>query len=286
MPAAGARRAPGAAGFTLTELAVVLAIVALLLGGMMLTLSAQVEQRNFEENRRRLDQARELLLAFAIVKGRLPCPARYTSAASHSQGFESFCAAAPPATCAGAETTAEQTHGNCSNYWDGYLPAASIGWQQVDSSGFAIDVWGNRIRYAVARQLLNPSCTTAPPADTRLFTSASNLRTYGVSCRPDDLIVCRSSGGINWPAAPCGGQANQIMTQSLVAALVLSTGKNGSAGAAGNDEAANLNGNADPVFVWHEPTPSTAANGEFDDQMLWITAGELYGRMVAAGVLP
>ena len=29
-----------------------------------------------------------------------------------------------------------------------------------------------------------------------------------------------------------------------------------------------------------------AKNGEFDDLMVWIPAGQLYGRMIAAGVLP
>ena len=53
-------------GFSLVELAVVMAIVAFLLGSLMYTLSAQVEQRNFEDTRRRLEQARELLLSFAL----------------------------------------------------------------------------------------------------------------------------------------------------------------------------------------------------------------------------
>jgi prepilin-type N-terminal cleavage/methylation domain-containing protein len=269
-----------AEGFSLVELAVVMAIVAFLLGSLMYTLSAQTEQRSFEDTRRRLDQARELLLAFSIVKGRLPCPARYTSTASNSQGLESFCSAASPATCAGSETTTEQTHGNCSNYVDGYLPAASLGWQQTDSSGFAIDTWGNRIRYAVAK--LNTNCSTSPPANTILFTSASNLKTYGISCQPNDLLVCKSATGIT--SSDCGGAANQIMTQSLLVAVVYSTGKNGATGGTGLDEAANLNG--DRVFVWHTPAPSTATNGEFDDQFTWVTVGELYGRLIAAGVLP
>lgn len=278
------RRAIPAAsrGFTLVELAVVLAIVGLLLGSLMYTLSAQTEQRNFEETRRRLDQARESLLAFAIVNGRLPCPARYVDAASNSRGLESFCAAAPPGTCSGAETTSVQSHGNCSNYYDGYLPAASLGAVQTDASGFALDVWGNRLRYAVAR--LSTNCATSPPANTRLFTSTTNLKTYGVSCQPNDLIVCRSASGIT--STDCGGAANQIMSSSLVVGVVFSPGKNGSTtpGGGGIDEAANLNG--DRVFVFHPPAPGGAANGEFDDQFTWLSIGELYGKLVSAGVLP
>src|ERR1700757_1864892 len=67
-------------GFTLVELAVVLTIVGFLLASLMYTLSAQTAQRNFDDTRRRLEQARELVLSFAIVNGRLPCPARSMSA--------------------------------------------------------------------------------------------------------------------------------------------------------------------------------------------------------------
>ena len=49
-------------------------------------------------------------------------------------------------------------------------------------------------------------------------------------------------------------------------------------------EARNLDANA--LFVSRAPDPPSAAGGEFDDQMVWIPVGLLYGRMVAAGVLP
>jgi len=272
-----------ARGFTLVEMAVVFTIASFLLASALYVLSAQVDQRNFQDTQRRLDQARELLLSFSIVNGRLPCPARYVSAASNSQGLESFCAAAAPATCSGSETTTVQTHGNCSNY-DGYLPAASLGTQQTDANGFATDTWGNRIRYTVAKAITN--CSTSPPANTILFTnsfSPSNLKTYGITCQPSDLVVCKSGTGVT--ATSCGGVANQIMTQNLVVAIAYATGKNGSTtGGTGTDEAKNLDGNV--TYVYHTPTPSTAANGEFDDQFTWISVGELYARMIAGGVLP
>ena len=81
-------------GFTLTELAIVTMIVSLLLASLMYTLAAQTEQRNMDDTRRRLEQARDLVLAFALANGRLPCPARYVSSASNSSGLESFCTAA------------------------------------------------------------------------------------------------------------------------------------------------------------------------------------------------
>ena len=272
------------AGFTLVELSVVLAIVALLLSSLLYTLSAQTEQRNFEDTRRRMEVAREAMLSFAIVKGRLPCPARFTSTASHTQGLESFCTT-QTSPCTGAETTTEQTHGYCFSAYDGYIPAASLGLTSVDTQGFALDAWGNRLRYAVTRLNDTSTCATTPPANTTpLYTSKANLRTYGISCQPNDLIVCRTATGIQ--STDCADAAARIMTPSTVVAIVFSTGKNGATTASGTgiDEAANLNG--DRVFVWHTPSPSDAANGEFDDQMLWITAGELYGKLVSAGVLP
>jgi len=262
-------------GFSLVELAVVMAIVAFLLGSLMYTLSAQTEQRSFEDTRRRLDQARELVLAFAVVNGRLPCPAR--SAATAAPVTVAGDEVVTPATGCVGDSTTDYYGGTAGGITYGLLPARTIGYQQVDSSGFAVDAWGNRIRYAVAN-LTTPSATCPTPH----FVNATNLKTNGISCQPNDLLICKSATGIT--TTTCGGATNQIMSQSLVVAIIFSTGKNGATGGTGADEAANLNGNR--VFVWHTPTPSSAANGEFDDQFTWITVGELYGKLIAAGVLP
>jgi prepilin-type N-terminal cleavage/methylation domain-containing protein len=285
-------------GFTLVELAIAMSIIALLMSSLMYTLSAQSDRRDQEETRRRLEQARELVLAFAVANGRLPCPARYTSAASNSGGLESFCpsaATSSTSSCVGSETTTQPTspeHGTCSNHYDGYLPAASLGAIPVDSSGFAIDAWGNRIRYAVTRKNTNCSGIQTPAHTyTTMFTSKSYLQQYGLSCQPDDLLICKSGAGIT--SSACGGAANQIMSQSLVAAVIFSTGKNqNTTGGTGSEEATNLKTNAalspqiNPVFVYHAPVPSDPTYGEFDDQFTWIVTGDLFGRLVTAGVLP
>lgn len=269
-----------AAGFTLIELAVAMTIVALLLSSLMYTLAAQVDRRDFELTRARLDRARGLVLAFAVANGRLPCPARSSSA-----GAEAW-----------DSTTGKCTSGGVDDYYGGLLssgdtggllPASTIGFREVDSSGFAVDAWQNRIRYAVAKSRATGTCGVTPPAGTIIFTHAGNLKTYGMACQPDDLLICKSSSGIT--SSACGGGSNQIMSQSLVVAVIFSTGKNAtSTGGSGADEAANLNGagTADPIFVYHEPRPSTGTGGEFDDQMTWITIGELIGKLVAADVLP
>ena len=45
-------------GFTLTEIALVLAVVGFLLGGLMYTLLAQVDQRSTSDTQQRLEVAR------------------------------------------------------------------------------------------------------------------------------------------------------------------------------------------------------------------------------------
>ncbi|HYT48685.1 MAG TPA: type II secretion system protein [Burkholderiales bacterium] len=278
MQGARAQRQSLAIGFTLVELAVVLAIVGLLLGSLMYTLSAQTEQRNFEETRRRLEQARELVLAYAIVNGQLPCPAR-----SNSAGAEVRDAASRRCW----DGAVEDYYGGAlaGGVTGGFLPAATIGYTQIDSGGFAVDAWQNRIRYAVAKSIAAGTCAGA--FTNPHWVNAMNLRNNGMACQPGDLLICKSATGIT-PSA-CGGTANQIMTQGLIVAIVFSTGKNGAiSGGSGADEAANLDGagNANPVFVFHTPTPADFANGEFDDQFTWITVGELYGKMIAAGIVP
>ena len=74
-----------------------------------------------------------------------------------------------------------------------------------------------------------------------------------------------------------------LTNQNTVVALVFSTGKNGTLGGGAN-EARNLAGS--PLFVSRVPDPASAAGGEFDDLLAWMPVGLLYGRMVAAGVLP
>jgi len=266
-------------GFTLTELAVVFAIVALLIGGAMMTLSAQVEQRNNDETVRRLNAAVDAVIAFAIVNRRLPCPARYTSAASHSQGLESFCNAAT-GTCSGTETTTVQAHGNCSNFYDGYVAAVSVGLTPIDATGFAVDAWGNRLRYVVARD--NTNCITPPPANTRVWTSQSNLKTYGVSCKPNDLDVCASSVGTT--AASCN-TATRVASANTIAIIIYSTGKNGAITSAfGADESENTDG--DVVFVSRTLSGSDSAAGAYDDLLVVVPAGVVYSKLIAAGALP
>ena len=250
------KRAAHSQGFTLTELAVVFFIVALLMATAMFTLSAQTDQRNFEETRRRLEAARDLVLAFAVANGRLPCSG----------------------TASGDENPAG---GACASPWGGFLPARTIGFQITDANGFGLDAWQNRIRYAVSSNtvaLVGCTGTSTQPH----FTNATNIRANGITCQPGDLVICNRS-----PAAPAAivcDAGTAVTNQNTVVAIIFSTGKNGATGGTGTNEARNLDNNQ--LFVSKTPDPPGAVGGEFDDQMVWITAGELYSKLIAAGRLP
>jgi len=248
-----------ARGFTLTELAVVLAIIGVLLGGLLYTLLAQLDQRSWSDTEQRLDGAREAVLGFATVNGRLPCPARADSLADEVR-----------------TATGECRDGGGETYYSGLLPARAIGYQPVDAQGYAVDAWGNRLRYAVAKTITG--CAVASPALPH-FTHAANLKSNGITCQPGDLLVCKSAAGAS--AASCGPAGNVLTNQNVVVAIVWSPGKSPSAG--GADESANLNGDA--VFISRPPSPG-GAGGPFDDMLAWIPIGTFYGRLIAAGVLP
>lgn len=62
-------------GFTLIEIAIVLLIVGLVIGGMIAPLGTLLEQKRVGETRRAMEDAKEALFGFAMSRGYLPCPA-------------------------------------------------------------------------------------------------------------------------------------------------------------------------------------------------------------------
>ncbi len=212
-------------GFTLLETAIVLFIVALLLGGLLPTLSSRIEQQRIREVSMQLDEVRQALIGYAIANGRLPCPASATS-----NGAESYASGGNAA------------NGDCSNFDDGYAPSVTLGLVTSDERGYAIDPWGNRIHYAV----------TSWNANT--YTSTGGMRTAGLSTLAPNLLVCSTASGISATSCASG---TALTSSPGVPAVIYSTGRNGSLGGTGADEAANPNPNSsnnDRVFVSHTPS--------------------------------
>src|SRR6186713_1066713 len=65
---------PRQQGFTLVELALVMGIVALLLGGLMVPVARMLEQKATATTQAALETAQQALLGFALLNKRLPCP--------------------------------------------------------------------------------------------------------------------------------------------------------------------------------------------------------------------
>jgi prepilin-type N-terminal cleavage/methylation domain-containing protein len=121
-------------GFTLVELAVVLAIFGLLLSIMVIPLSTQVDQQRIAEAERHLSAVREAIIGFAIANGRLPCPANpATASGTAGAGTENK----PGAGCAVAE---------------GVIPWTTLGVPESDP-------WGMRLSYRVSMAFADDSAT-------------------------------------------------------------------------------------------------------------------------------
>ncbi len=108
------------AGFSLIEIAIVLVIVGLMIGGLVTPLTVQFEQRKVADTQKALDEAKEALTGFALLHGYLPCPA-----VSSMNGLEDR----RGARCNGEKRV-------------GILPWATLGLRKSDS-------WNNLFRYSV-----------------------------------------------------------------------------------------------------------------------------------------
>jgi len=115
-------------GFSLIEMAIVLFIVALLLGGLLPTISSQLEQKNRSDTRKQLDEIQQALFGYAIINKRLPCPA-----------IKNQTMLVNPATAGRPDINI--TTGTC-NTNPGVLPWIELGLNETDA-------WGRRFTYSV-----------------------------------------------------------------------------------------------------------------------------------------
>ena len=131
-------RVPREQGFTLVELAVVVAVVGLVLGSLLAPLRARIEAARIQETERTLDEVREALTGHAIANGALPCPDDV------ADGIDG----AAPATCTGAAL-------------EGVLPFQTLGVGRADA-------WGRRFLYSVTQEFTRRVVTGQPPSAGRL----------------------------------------------------------------------------------------------------------------------
>lgn len=173
-------------GFTLIELAIVLFVVGLLLGGFLAPLANKIEFENRVETQVALEEIKDILLGFAMETGYLPCPD------TDGDGIEDLVTAvsgAPGLTCS-SET--------------GALPAITLG---VNND----DAWDNPYIYQVDDEFADRS--DPPNTDGKSTDSCTPTANISFSlCSTGNITVLDSNAG------------NTIA--NLIPALIVSEGKN------------------------------------------------------------
>lgn len=253
-----------AGGFTLTELAVVLVIVSLLLGGLMIPLGAQKGIEARRATSQAMTSINEALLGFAITHGRLPCPADGSIAAGTANaGLEAYNGSR--CTCAGS-TAAYGSPTQCADgsTVGGTLPSTTLGLPDTDA-------WNNRYTYRVTTTYARRgSGQTSFYCDAAL--TAPVTSNAAMALCSSGLITVRNASG------------TLLTTSNEVPAIVLSHGENGlgawtttgtiTPGASGN-ELENADNNTQ--FV---------SDTSLDDMLMWISRSILMSRLVSTGKLP
>lgn len=131
------------AGFSLVEMAVVLVIVGLLLGGLLPALSGKLEQQHRNDTLKQIDDIRDALTGYAIINGRLPCPAAPTiSTGTPGAGI--------------ADCTLSS----------GVLPWATLGIQETDA-------WGRRYTYAASTSFTTANFTLSSTGTLNIKSAAT-----------------------------------------------------------------------------------------------------------------
>lgn len=299
-------------GFTLVEMAVVLIIIGLIIGGLVTPLTMQMELRSRQETKKSLETIKEALIGFALANGRLPCPdfdgdgVEDRRAPPAANSWDTVDASPNPDEI--RRPTQACANATPANLYQGWLPFVSIGVGRHDD-------WNGRFTYRVSPEFSDDFNVWADnnaangTLDVAEIAAAALRTNTSLSSKGDILIGERGDD-----AATAGIQTKFI--NSLIgtlaapstanaAAVIISHGKNQlsafdafsgvarAAAPANSDELLNATNGLQKIT--RTPTPVTAACSEtaegspyceFDDMVDWITPTVLLNRMVAAGKLP
>lgn len=258
-------------GFSLVEVAVVLVIVGLLVGGLLSPLSEQRERARLAQSTSERDDIMEALIGFAVSQGRLPCPATHQS---NGREAGDTVPPLPPTRCLNGGTA----------FQHGFVPAVTLGLNgEFNGDGLLLDPWDNPWRYSIART--NANAGTDAVWD---FIGEGQMSLVGMGSLNPNLVVCDQASA---NAGSCSA-GNELVSNAVV--VVYSMGKDWAsyASAAQQENAGEGAGVAlgtypvagDRVFV--SQSASVRDGNEFDDQISWLSPNVLYARMLQAGVLP
>lgn len=245
-------------GFTLVELAMVLFIVGLLLGGLLVPLSTKLEQNNRDQTSIDLNEIKEILLGYAVINIRLPCPD--CPASGTSAGCTAINNADSSKINDGIEDGVDgsgnpETRGNyaaCATS-QGNLPWVTLGTTEFDA-------WNNHFFYNVTDDFADDIDGATPCTSTTI-----------------NVSFCTSSAGdIDIQNVSGTSVADDVP------ALIVSFGNNGSQTPTSASELENQNN--DLIYISNDYINTSGS--EFNDMVMWISPNLLMNRMIVSGKLP
>jgi len=235
-------------GFTLIEMAIVLVIITILIGGLVMPLSAQIQARRIAETKKTLEEARDAVLGYALTHTSTTTPGR------------------PYLPCPDTDDNGDEDRnvsGDCVGA-DGWFPWIDLGTAPQDA-------WGNRLHYSIENREYADSSKGIP--DSAVFTppyaglSLKRICTSSActtSIAEHLPVVVFSHGPNGWDALNANGNKLAAPTSA--------------------DELENTD--ADSDFVSRTPSKAGDASGEFDDLVVWISDGLLRSRVCPSGGCP
>lgn len=290
-------------GFTLIELAIVLVIVTILIGGLAVPLSAQIQARRIAETKQTLEEAREAIVGYAMSHTVSPQP---TCTCAYALNGATYVLTPPPAsTCPVSQCPATHsaatltvpvtrhylpcpdartdTEAGVDNDGDGSQNDANNGREDrktdgsclVDAGNFpwvtlgaaAQDAWGNRLHYATHADLTTRTAgfhNASTPGPGNSWNRVCATNGCSVVIADELPVVLVSHGANGWGALNVNGSTLASPT--------------------GSDEAENLD--ADRLYVSRPPSKKTDAAGEFDDLTSWLSFKVLITRACPPGGCP
>jgi prepilin-type N-terminal cleavage/methylation domain-containing protein len=283
-------------GFTLVEIAIVLMIVAILLGYTVALFPRQQELKQFRAADRETDEIIEAIIGFAQIYGRLPCPALPSSGGEEDGGGAAGC-----------------------TFYGGFVPMRTLGLNgRVNGDNLMIDPWGGPYRYYVTNNdedadgvsdfvetgemrdigivdVIAPTGGGYLDLDGRYLICDDNGADVSNECNganevfgefddaggePDDRYGGASfvllSLGKNWNEAPVADEMENRGNSRSLTDLLIPNGP-----MAVEYRMKNVAG-GETTFV-RRPT---GFGDDFDDIVKWVSPSILYSKMIEAGQLP
>jgi type II secretory pathway pseudopilin PulG len=254
-------------GFTLIELAVVLMIVGLIVGGLLNAWATQLVQQRINTTKANAETIKTALTNYVSRNNRLPCPAiagLLPSAAAYGQE------AATPGTCTGSAGIGVPPNDAAR----GIVPWIALGLTSESAS----DAYNNRFTYQVSKGATNLNATTLASMQGVLTLHSDAPIALGVAPTGNQINGCNATAGNN----SCNGFA---------VVVILSHGKNGT-GATAEDgtllaapTSAREIQNAGNNNAFVRSDYSTVDANYFDDILLALSPDDLLGPLVKDGAI-